>query len=104
MIVLAHVAGQRRALIDADLLRAALMCQDDEGIEANLLGAWRGASRSAGANGGARRIGAPPVIRRGNGRTGYRNLVNEIVGQVACEAAEANGRRPAGRAYKDASA
>src|SRR5437588_6216933 len=109
MIVLAHVAGQGGALVDSDLLRAALVGQNDEGIEANLLGARRGASRSAGANGGARRVGAPPVVRCGNGRTGRRSLVNEIVGpshlgQVACEAAEADGRRPACRAYKDAAA
>src|SRR5258708_29764871 len=79
MIVLAHVAGQRGPLIDLDLLRAALVGQCDEGIEANLLGARRGASRSAGANGGARRIGAPPVVRCGNGRTAPRSLVTEIL-------------------------
>src|SRR5216684_3832052 len=84
------------------------MSQHDEWIEANLLRTRR-ASRGAGANGILRRIGAPPIVRSRNGRTGCASLVNEIVGpshlgQVACEAAEANGRRPAGRAYEDASA
>src|SRR5258708_9448442 len=109
MIVLTHVRGQNRTLINYDGASTRGMGEDDEGIEANLLGAGRGASRCAGANGSARRVGAPPVVRCGNGRTGRRSLVNEIVGpshlgQVACEAAEADGRRPAGRAYKDAAA
>src|SRR5260370_19695695 len=88
----------------ADQVRTRCVFQNYERVAADLVGDGRGASRSAGANGGARRIRVPPVVRRGNGRTGYRNLVNEIVGQVACEAAEANGRGVTGCAYKDASA
>src|SRR5690349_859748 len=104
MIVFAHVTGQRRGSgADLDLLRAALVCQDDEGVEADVLRS-RGTDRRAWEDRGARRIGSPPVVCRRNGCTAGTILVEEIVsagnlGNIACKTAEANGRRHPGGAH-----
>ena len=55
MVVFAQIAGQGRALIDANLVRTGGMGQSNEGIECDRA-----------IDGGRRCVRAPPVVRRRN--------------------------------------